>query len=147
MLDATVGDVRQRDPLDPLLSAALEPVLADLDATVAVPLTIRDEPWSDHPGHVTAMIYTEDRCGSGISVLAKDSLADRVVSIADQLQDIVVEALWAAARPTNWPACPHHPAGHPLRAERTEHGPAWVCPTNLAVVAPIGSLDARSCEG
>jgi hypothetical protein len=128
--------------VDDVLMQALAPVLSDIARTVAVPLEIRDEQWSDFPGQLTAMIYTEDGTGTGVSVMARDPLADRVVLVADQVQDIIVEALWTARRPTSWPECPMHPSAHPLKAEVSASGPTWRCVRSGVDVVEIGSLTA-----
>src|SRR5690348_5458019 len=120
--------------------AALDPVLSDLGRTAGVLLKIRADQWSDFPGQVAATIVEPDGTGTGVSVLMGDTSAERIVSVADQLQDVVVEALWKDARPATWPDCPEHANSHPLRAEHTDAGPTWVCPKSHTAFAAIGSL-------
>lgn len=60
-------------------------MLSDIARTVAVPLQIRDEQWSDSPGQLTATIYTQD-AGTGVGVIPQDALPERVVLVADQLR-------------------------------------------------------------
>lgn len=129
--------------IDAVFRTALEPVLSDLARTAAVSLKMRACEPSDVPGLVTAMIVTADGSGTGISVALGDQQADRVLTLADQLQEIVVEALWSEARPATWPECPEHPGTHPLRAVRVGTSAMWICPTNGSQVAEIGSLSAR----
>jgi hypothetical protein len=128
--------------IDEELMQSLSPVLSDIARTVAVPIEIRDEEWSSFPGQLTAMIYTQDGTGTGVSVMAYDELAQRVALAADQLQDIVVEALWTAERSTSWPECPIHPGTHPLNAELTAAGPMWRCARSGVDIVEIGSLRA-----
>lgn len=129
--------------VDPVLMAALDPVLSDLGRTAGVPLTVKTKQWSDFPGQATVMIVEPDGTGTGISVMVQDEPAERILAVADQVQDIVVEALWGLGRSATWPECPEHKASHPLKAERTDAGPMWLCPASRAGVAVIGSLGLR----
>ena len=88
-----------REQVDPVLGEALAPVFADVIRTTGVTLIVRADTWSDFPGQVTAMIWQRDGSGTGVSVMTGDSDADRVVSAADQVQEIVIEALWAEGQP------------------------------------------------
>jgi hypothetical protein len=124
------------------LTEALQPVLDDLRNSRSVIPDVCDEQWSDYPGQVTAMMYGADGSGQGISVLAEVPLPERVRALADQIQDWAVEELWAADRPTNWPACPQHPDSHPLQAGLAEGRPVWCCPETDLVVGEIGHLQS-----
>jgi hypothetical protein len=66
----------------------------------------------------------------------------RVVAVADQIQEIVIEALWGQGRSTTWPECPSHPGSHPLQAASQSGAPTWVCPASGRGWSAIGALDA-----
>jgi hypothetical protein len=91
--------------VDTALSEALAPVLHDL-GTCGVPLPeIRDSQWSDFPEQVTAMLEDVDGTAQGVFAMAGESLPERMASVADQVQDWAVEALWRAGRSASWPEC------------------------------------------
>ena len=125
--------------MDPLADA-LVPVLADVLRTTGVTLIVKADAWSDFPVQVTAMIWQTDGSGTGVSVMSDDSGADRVVSAADQVQEIVIEVLWAEGRATTWPECSSHPGGHPLKAACRDGAPTWVCPASDPALFVIGEL-------
>jgi ribosomal protein S18 acetylase RimI-like enzyme len=129
--------------IDVRLAEALAPGLTDLMRRPAPLFEVRAEQWSDHPDQVTAMIRQPDGSGTGVSVMSGESEAARVVSAAEQLQEIVVEALWRQGQPATWPPCPTHPDGHPLKAvDHTTLGPSWVCPATGRPEFAIGSMGA-----
>jgi len=57
--------VSREDLVDAALSDTLAPVLRDLENSCVSRLEIREEPWSDVPGQVTAMLYGPDGSGQG----------------------------------------------------------------------------------
>jgi hypothetical protein len=61
---------------------------------------------------------------------------DMTVTVADDVQEIVMEEWWAA-----WPVCPVHDRG--LHPERAGDMAVWRCRVGEHVVAPIGSLPPR----
>jgi hypothetical protein len=126
--------------LDSALQEALGPVLSDLESSGAVIPDVQDEPWSTTAEQVTAMLYSADGSGQGISARPADPLAQRIASVADQVQDWVVEELCSIGRPTNWPPCPQHPHSHPLIAVEREGRAVWACPKTAGVVCEIGQL-------
>lgn len=129
------GPVRR----DEVLREALAPVLSDLGgAGVALP-RIEEADWTGDPGVPSAMLWSRDGSGTGISVRRSAPAYDRVATVADQVQGWVIEELWGSA-PTNWPPCPHHPSNHPLAATTHDGTAVWACPLRGAVVAPIGGL-------
>jgi hypothetical protein len=66
--------------------------------------------------------------------------ADRLVHVADQVQEVVLEELWQLGLPATWPECPEHPASHPLTPVLTSAGPSWQCPKSRNTIAMIGEL-------
>ncbi|MFI6759859.1 hypothetical protein ACIBF5_12060 [Micromonospora sp. NPDC050417] len=122
-----------------VLRQALEPVLRDIGVSGAPVPDIRDEDWADDPGTESAMLWSRDGSGAGVSVIVAQSAPDRVAHVADQVQEWVIEELWRRA-PTNWPVCPRHPDSHPLVATVRGAAAVWVCPVDEAVVAPVGAL-------
>jgi hypothetical protein len=129
-----------RDLVDIALSEALAPVLHDLGACGAPVPDVRDDQWSDFPGQVTAMLHDTDGTAQGVSAMAGETLPERIASVADQVQEWAVEALWRAGRPAVWPECPEHPDTHPLTATLREDRAVWICPRTGHLVNGIGRL-------
>jgi hypothetical protein len=126
--------------VDTALSEALAPVLHDL-GTCGAPLPeVRDDQWSDFPGQVTAMLQDVDGTAQGVFAMAAESLPERMASVADQVQDWAVEALWRAGRSATWPECPEHPNSHPLKPAVQQDRGVWVCPKTRDLVSDIGQL-------
>ena len=128
--------------MDPALSEALAPVLHDLGTFGAPVPDVRDNQWSDFPGQVTAMLHDVDGTAQGVFAMAAESLAERMASVADQVQEWAVEALWRAGRPASWPECPEHPNSHPLEPVVQQDRAVWVCPKTRHLVGDIGRLGA-----
>jgi hypothetical protein len=124
------------------LADALFPVLRDLEATC--PLVPRIEPhqWADFPAQLAAMSWWPTGNGCGVSVLATETTEQRIASVADQLQDPVVEGLPQFGLPAVWPECPEHPNSHPLRALVVDGIACWVCPLSGDRVQQVGQLAA-----
>jgi len=125
--------------MDSVLREAVEPVLRDLARTGMDPPRFDDDDWIGDREYVSAMMWSVDGSGSGLSVQRAASLEDRIAQAADQVQEWAIEdQLWGSGRSTNWPPCPNHPETHPLQANVVGSKPMWVCPADLSVVAPIG---------
>jgi hypothetical protein len=122
------------------LADALTPVLRDLETTGSVRPVLRDEQWSDYPGQMTAMLCSPDGAGQGVSAMADEPRPERVASVADQVQEWVVEELCSVGRPTNWPPCPEHPRTHPLSAVVRDGRAVWACPKSGQLICEIGQL-------
>ncbi len=112
----------------------MAPVLADLRATGGPLPVVVDEEWIDDPDYASAMLG-----GTGISVRLAAAGCDRIVSVADQVQEWAIEELWIRSA-TNWPRCPRHPDAHPLAAVNRDGIARWACPTDGTAFTPIGSL-------
>jgi hypothetical protein len=125
--------------MDELLQQALEPVLRDLrSAGIAAP-RVEDDDWSDDPDRLSVMLWSPDGSGTGVYVSRSVPAAERIAAVADQLQEWAIEELWGHA-PTNWPACPHHLNGHPMKATTREAMAVWSCPADHTPFSPIGEL-------
>ena len=123
-----------------VLTVALVSVLADVIATTDVRLEVVSEEWSDFPGQVTAMVNQSDGARTGVSLMVDQSPVEQVASLADQIQEIVVESLWSAGESSTWPECPRHPNSHPLSAGVRDQAPVWRCPRDNVIVSRIGDL-------
>jgi hypothetical protein len=132
----------REDLVDPTLSEALAPVLRDLGNSGSLMPEVRDEQWAGLPGQVTAMLHSADGTGQGVSAMAAEPLPQRIASVADQVQEWAVEALWQAGRPATWPECPRHPDSHPLMAVVREGRAVWICPSTGDLVSDVGRLRA-----
>jgi hypothetical protein len=53
-------------------------------------------------GQITAMVRAPAGSGTGVRVMEDEDATHRVVRTSDQVQEIVVEALWAQRRPAAW---------------------------------------------
>ena len=124
--------------MDPILEQALQPVLRDIRQTGAPMPRIEEDPSRAHPDQPSAMLWSQAGTGSGVSVYLPDSEPDRIVRVADHVQEWVIEERWV--RGTNWPPRPRHPATHPLAARSRDGLAVWVCPKDGVVISEIGSL-------
>ncbi|MGC4865748.1 hypothetical protein ACLQ3B_09980 [Micromonospora sp. DT53] len=122
------------------LAAALEPILSDLGKPGGVQPDLRDEPWRDDPQTASAFLYASDGSGHGIAIDLGLPAVTQIVTLADQVQDWAVEALWSLGRATNWPPCPQHPESHPLTAVVRADRAVWACPTVGTEISAIGTL-------
>ena len=125
--------------MDAELTAALEPVLADLASAVRLAPEIRESDFGG-PGNLSAVLQLEGHGGVGIRITEGAVRPRQVVDLAGQIQDWAVEALWSAGRPPVWPICPEHPDTHPLQPVESEGRAVWMCPKSSRVVAVIGLL-------
>ena len=99
--------------MDERLARALDIVLRDVPAEVV--LDVRDDNWASSPA-VGAVIWDAEGSGSGVYIDASDSFVFALATVADQVQEIVLEAQWDARVPVGWPRCNRHPGTHPLEA-------------------------------
>lgn len=126
--------------MDIALSEALTPVLDDLGNSGAPVPDVRDQQWASFPRQVSAMLHDSDGTAQGVSAMADESLFQRIASVADQVQEWAVEALWRAGRPATWPECPEHPHSHPLAATVRDDRAVWICPKTGHLVTKVGQL-------
>lgn len=85
--------------MDIALAEAFAPTLRDLGTCGAPVPDVPDKQWSNFPGQVTALLHDTDGTVPGVFVMAVESLPPRSASVADQVQEWAVEALWRARRP------------------------------------------------
>lgn len=137
---ALVETVRVSDPLPLVLAEAVRPVFDDLARTSDLALRAEPDQWSDYPGQVTAMLWAPDSSGAGISVMDGERAVDQVVVASEQVQEVVIKALWTLGRPAVWPECPTHPDTHPLRAHVQRGEAVWMCPADGTEHAAVGAL-------
>lgn len=128
--------------MDAALAEALAAVLRDLDSSGSVVPDVRDDQWSGVDGQVTAMLYSPDGSAQGVSAMLTEPPAQRIASVADQVQEWALEELCSVGRPATWPECPQHPGSHPLSAAEREGQPTWACPRSGRIVSQIGQLPA-----
>lgn len=114
--------------------------MCDLRSGGLIEPRLEEHDWTGDHEQPSAMMWSPDGTGSGVSVLRSASAPERVADVADRVQEWVIEGqLWGAA-PTNWPRCPHHPDSHPMQAVVEDDEAVWICPASHEVVAPVGDL-------
>jgi hypothetical protein len=123
-----------------LLEQALLPVLRDVLVSGVPEPTVVDEHWSDWPRETTAFFTSAGGGSDGLHMGLDGSPAERIVEVADQVQEWVIHELWPEAA-TNWPACPHHPETHPVKALVVGSAALWCCPTDSTAFWTVGELD------
>jgi hypothetical protein len=122
------------------IDIALELIANDLVAgDVPVP-RIEQTTWQDWDSSESVMLFAADGSGQGVWLDLGLPQAERMAHLADQVQDWAVEELARLGRSTNWPACPDHPATHPLEAAAENDRAVWACPARGATSSPIGGL-------
>jgi hypothetical protein len=122
------------------LADALGMVVRDLDRTGGIRLEVRDDPTYRLFGYETVWMLSEHPSRTGLSAPVEMGDAERVVHVADQVQEFVLEELGRLELPATWPECSEHPGSHPLEARLEDGGPAWVCPKSGHTVAGVGEL-------
>jgi hypothetical protein len=121
------------------LIRALEPVLADLRVSGTPVPELGDEDWGGNPQSVTAMVHSSDGTAIGVHVSLEAAEPDRIVEVAEQVQEWAIEQLWGTTA-TNWPVCPNHPNTHPMTTSVKDGVARWVCPRDGTPFAAIGAL-------
>lgn len=120
------------------LAEAVEVVLGDVRRTTSLEPIIQEEDWVQEPGTASALLgFAGDAGRRGVYVQIGSPLAERVVHIADIVQDEVTDELWGA-----WPLCPLH-GNHPLAPRELSGDASWVCPKTDQPISQIGQLEAR----
>ncbi|WP_103339913.1 hypothetical protein [Amycolatopsis sp. CA-126428] len=83
--------------------------------------------------------------GEQIGVLALDeaaAAAERLSTLADFTQDLVLEKVFADGRSVTWPRCLDRTHGHPMVVALDDGRALWRCPRDARLVVPIGELEA-----
>lgn len=120
-----------------LIRMALAPVLRDVEATTDVRLAIENGAQSEAQGP-WVLVRVPDGSGTGVYLNLGDSESERIRAVAEQVQDIVIEELWARA--SNWPMCPSHRSAHPMQTMLIDDEAWWGCPADSSSVSRIGAL-------
>lgn len=122
------------------LQAALRLVVRDLRSTGGITLRLLEEPSSDDPEYESLWMLSGRRSRTGLLAPRDMQQPERVVHIADQVQEFVHEELGRLGLPVTWPECPEHPASHPLTPTLTGGKPSWQCPKSGHIIGAIGEL-------
>jgi len=101
-----------------------------------------DEGWhASDPAYEGSFLLTSvSGGGTGIMIPPGFSRSMLEVTLADQVQDFIIEELWTLGRSTSWPECPDHPNTHPLRAHMVDGAGMWICHRNGRVIRPLRSI-------
>ncbi|WP_328989548.1 hypothetical protein OG394_25260 [Kribbella sp. NBC_01245] len=122
------------------VETALRPILRDLRSTAGITVHLSDGPTDDDPRYESMWLLSTGDTRTGLLAPLDMEEPERLVHIADQVQEFVHEELGRLGLPATWPECPEHPASHPLTPTLTENGPCWLCPKSGAAISPIGEL-------
>ncbi len=118
----------------------MKPVLRDLrSAGISAP-RVDDDAWTGDADSVSATLGSGDGGGTGVHVSRSAPAPDRVVAMAEQVQEWATEELWGRSVSTNWPACPHHPDRHPMQPTIQAGEAVWACPVDRTSFSPVGAL-------
>lgn len=124
------------------LRESMAPVLRDIVASGAIRPVIQEETYDGVDDEwVSVMVWGSDGTGMGVLIPTEPTTADRVASLAGQLQEWEIEELAAAGRSATWPECPAHPNSHPLEPAAADGNRAvWRCPRSGQVISQVGAL-------
>ncbi|MFC0623138.1 hypothetical protein [Kribbella deserti] len=120
--------------------AALELVVRDLRNTGGITLHLLPEPVDSDPSYESVWMLSGRTARTGLLAPIEMAPPDRIVHIADQVQEFVLEELGRLGLPATWPECPEHPDSHPLTPTQSPGRPSWVCPKSGHTIAAIGQL-------
>jgi hypothetical protein len=128
-----------------ILLEAADPVLCDLAATGMELPDIRPEAREERAASVCGFIQESDGSGAGIWVSLPYSLAERVASLAEQIQDWAADRIDDMGLSTQWPGCPEHASDRRERLVPSvqDGSPVWICPKTSRVISVIGKLPSR----
>ena len=122
-----------------MMRQALVPVLHDLQAAAIAAPWIEADDWTGDADWPSVMLWSPTGSGMGVQVSRLAPMSERIASVADQVQEFVIEELWRRS-PTNWPPCPRHPSTHPMKAMAQDDAAVWACPVDDSRMALIGML-------
>jgi len=120
----------------------MAPVLRDIEASGAILPRTREQPYEDVGDESAGVwVWGSDGTGMGLVMSSANLAAERVVRLAEQVQEWEIEELAAVARSATWPECPDHPNSHPLDPMVGDKNAAvWRCPRTGHVICEIGAL-------
>ncbi|WP_311213581.1 MULTISPECIES: hypothetical protein [unclassified Arthrobacter] len=120
-------------------------VLRDVRSSGLAEPRIEDTAWNEDPQALSAMIYSvRDSSGQGVWVRRDLPPAEQLVSVADQVQEWVIEENGPTY--SNWPQCPWHPNNHPMAAHLVGALGVWACPVLRTPAAIIGELSEKGAD-
>lgn len=105
-------------------------VMRDVARSYPLPVTVENG----------VRITTDGESFAEVRIPQDRPFADQIAETADQIADWLVEQLPAGGHSAVWPACPIHPATHPLTAHSDGREAVWVCPATGQTVAAVGEL-------
>jgi hypothetical protein len=126
---------------------SLEAIQHDLLRATGLKLRVLDESATKDARYDSFWLVASGGVRTGVLVAWGQSESERLVSVADQIQEFVHEQLSILGRPAAWPECPEHPHGHPLAAELVDGKPSWKCPVSGTVAGRIGLLGQTTEHG
>ena len=138
-LPAPIGPWRAER--EALLEAARSAVLADLGDLVPDRVKVEEAEVTYGPCVVVFAAGARPTHMHNWEPNEWDTKADALRHLADQAQEVVIEAVRTAtgdARP--WPECPEHPDHHPMKAREVDGEAVWMCPRQERTRIPIGRL-------
>jgi hypothetical protein len=124
-----------------VLRETMAPVLRDIEASGAILPPIQEETY-EKVGDEFVSVWAWHSYGSalGIFIPSEHLAAERVVRLAEQLQEWEIEELAEVGRSATWPECPDHPNSHPLEPVVDDEDMAvWRCPRAGRVICAIGA--------
>lgn len=78
-------------PVDEVLRQALAPILRDLRRAELDEPRITDSDWTEDPDYPSAMMWSLDGSGAGVSVSRSAVVFERIAEVADQVQELAIE--------------------------------------------------------
>jgi hypothetical protein len=119
-------------------------VIRDVNMTSPVQIRVTGENQGQDGDRTILLAFEgEPSAGLGIVVASSPPTADRIVQVANQIQDFVVETLPEHGHPAVWPECGEHPGSHPLEPATDASQPVWRCPRSGQIHGAIGGLRGR----
>jgi hypothetical protein len=112
-------------------------VAVELLSSAHTRATVLDEEVRPEPDYESFWLLSASGHRTGLLILLTLAWQDQVASMADQLQDFVVEELAMTGSSPVWPECAVHPQSHPLKAAVDGGRAVWVCPRTNQEVVPI----------
>lgn len=91
-----------------------------------------------NPGNVGWLVsFADEGSATGVFVPLSDTAERQLVTLAGQIQDIVVEHNGFLGLDTAIPPCPSHPGTHPLAPAVNGAHAVWMCPADKSISRPI----------
>jgi hypothetical protein len=130
--------------LESIVTRPLQAILDDLLRSIGLKLRILDEAAIDDTRYESFQLVTSGGVRTGVLVARDQTDPERLVSVAEQIQEFVHEELSRLGQPASWPSCPEHPHNHPLAPGLLDQIASWRCPASGTVAGRIGFLPTLS---